>query len=111
MGQLYSLKYDKEKLNQYRASKKFKRGVVKPMPLTANTTGLSAGEIKVNINNSGGSDESGKDPERARSSSVVSNKDRGAYLGYAYSEENYASSALAHAVRRSTKKLIAEGKV
>ncbi len=76
-----------------------------------NTTGMIPG--KGNINNSGGSsgDESAKEQEpRARSSSLFSNKDR-AYSGFAYSEENYASSALAKQVRRSTKKLIAEGKM
>lgn len=114
-GQLYALKYNKEKLQAHLANKhkivNHERGSAGLN--SNNTTGLNNHGMHFNINNSGGSDESAKEqfaPEqmvRARSSSVQS-RDQ-VYTGYAYNEENI--SALAKAVRRSTKKLIAEGRV
>lgn len=109
-GQLYSLKYNKEQLQAHLLQKNSS----KVLEGSRNTTGLGKNGMLYNINNSGGSDESAKDPanlEQARHrSSSVQSKER-AYSGYAYNEENYASSALAKAVRRNTQKLIAEGNV
>jgi hypothetical protein len=87
------------------------------------TTDSSKAKTVFNINNSGGSDESGKDKpvdlksneHQERHSSFHSNKNREQFIGYtgfAYSEENYSGAApLAQIVRRSTKRQIKEGTI